>query len=107
MKRLAYYAVRDIPSAGVQFDDVITLREDGIWIVREVAGEVRAWQVPVTLAFAFWQEPYALRVLHEHEPNWVDADKKYRPRLTVHSNSDPKPSRRRKVPVLRLVRGGA
>ncbi len=79
MKRLAYYAVRDIPSAGVQLNDVITLREDGIWIVREVAGEVRAWQVPVTLAFAFWQEPYALRVLHEHEPNWVDADKRYRP----------------------------
>ncbi len=40
MKRLAYYAVRDMPSAGVQLNDVITLREDGIWVLRMAFGYV-------------------------------------------------------------------
>lgn len=105
MKRLAYYALRDVPHAGIMFNDVIILREDGIWVAREVAGETYAWEVPVTLAFALWQEPFVFTPMHEEHPNWVDFDPTYRPKLTVHTNPKPKPCRQKTRPALRLVRG--
>lgn len=129
---LEYEVVRDIEALGARVWDVLVIRGEEVWLYRKYqnveggAGVVwpgdritaHADGTAELLRFYAGNAIALVGLYHQHLKPFGHSLQLWtllversgvlpRPGLHVSSNPDPKPSRRRKVPVLRLVRGGA
>ena len=105
------YIVRiAIPELGVRVNDVVVVQPDRIALVRKVAGQYDAWELPLTAMFILLQKQHCLQWYSgDNAPDLLFRNelRLLEPELTVSTNPDPKRQRgrpRTRRPALDVVR---